>query len=84
MDSRIGVIGGQPPLHTLSGLSLPHPPYPTTVQLDNEHYVVVDDFPLVDVDSEISVLRASLGLQGLMSETPEPFAGSAENDIVAD
>lgn len=78
MDSRIGVMGGQSPLYTLSGLTLPRLPYPTTVQLDDKHYVVVDDFPLIDVENELAVLRAGLSVDNPRTLL-EAHTTSAEN-----
>ena len=60
MDNRIGVFGGTPPQVTVSGYPLPAKPYPTTISLDNEHYVVVDLRPTVDVEVVVLELRGML------------------------
>lgn len=68
MDNRIGVFGGIPPQVTVSGYPLPAKPYPTTISLDNEHYVVVDSHPTVNIDEVILVLR------GMLSDVDAPVA----------
>lgn len=60
MDERIGIIGGDAPRLTVSGQPLPPHPFPTTVQLHNRFYVVVDTFPTVDVNAVISELERTL------------------------
>lgn len=60
MDERIGIIGGDAPRLTVSGLPLPPHPFPTTVALSDTHYVVVDVFPTVDVNAVIFELERTL------------------------
>lgn len=85
MDERIGIIGGDAPRLTVSGLPLPPHPFPTTVQLDNAHYVVVDTFPTVDVNVVIFELERTLyPTPTQLIAMPEGIETEQVEDIVDD